>query len=117
MLKLIEEYLKIKNYKYEKLEAYCKFNSGKVLFFNDGYDLKEIIEKIESGVSEIIETNQFIIPEAIRYKYKTLCKINIFSEVKRIQNDELILINEYEQQKHYFPSGRYVVCIYATTHY
>jgi hypothetical protein len=82
-------------YKYDKLQSYCEFNSGKVMFFNDDKTkINEIIERIETQVSEIKETNQFIIPESIRYNYKELYGTNVFAMVKVIQNKEMTHIND-----------------------
>ena len=56
--------------------------------------MTDIIIEIEEKVKEIKETNQFILPETIRYNYKELYGTNVFSDVKRIQNEETILINQ-----------------------
>ena len=57
-------------------------------------EMGEIIQDIEKQVREIKETNNFVLPEAIRYNYPKLCSINIFSEVKKIQNKEMRYTNE-----------------------
>ena len=86
---------KISAYKYDKLQSLCEFGSGKLLFFNTTEDdINKKIDEIETKVKEIKETNQFILPEAIRYRYPTLYTFNVFAEVKKIQYDEMVLINQ-----------------------
>jgi len=85
---------KISAYKYDKIESYCEFKSGKLLFFENDEDIKKVINYIESSVKEIRETNQFILPEKIRKQYPLIYNTNVFSSVKILQNKELGLINE-----------------------
>jgi hypothetical protein len=85
---------KISAYKYDKLQSLCEFSSGKLLFFSlDDIEITKKIDEIESKVKEIKETNQFILPEHIRNRYPLLFATNVFAEVKKIQYDEMILIN------------------------
>lgn len=85
---------KISAYKYDKLQSLCEFSSGKLLFFNlEEEEITKKIDEIEAKVKEIKETNQFILPEHIRNRYPLLFATNVFSEVKKIQYDEMILIN------------------------
>jgi len=82
-------------YKYDKLQAFCEFKSGSILFVDDsGNNVASIIKEIESNVKDIKETNQFLLPEKIRYSYPKLFSTNIFSHVKSIQIEEMILINK-----------------------
>ena len=82
-------------YKFDKLQSSMEFTSGKVLFMSRlSKDLGQIIDDTEKIIHEIKETNQFVLPEAIRYSFPKLCNINVFSEVKKIQNREMIITNE-----------------------
>jgi hypothetical protein len=81
-------------YKFDKLQSYVEFSSGRLLFVtSDDSVLDKIISKTEANVSEIKETNQFILPEYVRYMYPNLYSINVFSEVKRINNKEMLYTN------------------------
>lgn len=81
-------------YKFDKLQSYVEFTSGRMLFDTKAVkELVTIIQKVENDVREIKETNQFILPEKIRYIYPKLYTTNVFSEVKKIQNKEMLVIN------------------------
>jgi len=82
-------------YKFDKLQSKLEFNSGKILFVvGESKVLPQLINESEKDVREIKETNQFILPESIRYNYPRLNNINVFAEVKKIQSKETILINQ-----------------------
>jgi len=82
-------------YSYEQLQSICEFNSGKILLSTE--ENKTIcsttLKEVEDKVKEVKQKNQFILPESIRYNYPILYTTNIFSELKQIQNREMILIN------------------------
>lgn len=82
-------------YSFEQLQTICEFNSGKILLtLEDNKKIcTETLEETEEKVMEIKQKNQFTLPEAIRYNYPVLYSTNIFSELKQIQNKEMILIN------------------------
>lgn len=81
-------------YKFDKTQSRLEFSSGKILFISgESKALPKIIEDTEKDVREIKETNQFILPESIRYNYPKLTNINVFAEVKKIQCLETLLIN------------------------
>jgi hypothetical protein len=85
---------RISAYKYDKLQSLCEFSSGKLLFFTlEDEEITRKIDEIESKVKEIKETNQFILPEHIRNNYPLLFSRNVFAEVKKIQYDEMEMIN------------------------
>lgn len=82
-------------YKFDKLQSRIEFCSGKVMFLEGEEDhLPEIINSVEKDVRDIKETNQFILPEKIRYRYPRLYSVNVFAEVKKIANREMLRINE-----------------------
>lgn len=81
-------------YKYQKLEALCEFNSGRVLFFKEANDIIKLVDEIRNRVLEIKESNQFILPEQIRHRFHVIFSTNVFTLVKDIQNQEIIYIND-----------------------
>jgi len=83
-------------YSFEKLQSMCEFSSGRILFADKELTLLKLMEEIGTNVKDIKEKNQFILPEAIRYRFPYLYSTNVFAEVKQIQNTELILINEMQ---------------------
>jgi len=77
-------------YKFDKLESYCEFNSGKFMFFEAQIeDVFAVVEKIEKDVKEIKETNQFILPESIRYEFSFTYSTNVFMMIKRMHSREM----------------------------
>ncbi len=86
---------KIAAYKYDKLQSFCEFKSGKILFLNDQKDnVNDIIDEVETKVKEVKETNQFILPERVRYMFRFTYGQNVFATVKEIQNEEMMLTNK-----------------------
>lgn len=82
-------------YKFDKLQSYMEFSSGRILFDMEASEqLTDILKKVENDVREIKETNQFILPEKIRFTYPKLYSTNVFAEVKRIQNQENLWIDK-----------------------
>lgn len=77
-------------YKFDKLESMCEFNSGKFLFFaNEPDQIMAVVNDIEKDVKEIKETNQFILPESIRYEFTNTYSTNVFLMVKKLQHTEI----------------------------
>ena len=60
------------------------------------YDLvyvQNFIDQIENKVKEIKEKNQFILPKSVIKSYQTIYNMNVFTKVKEIQTQEMILLN------------------------
>jgi hypothetical protein len=82
-------------YKFDKMQSQLEFASGKSMFTQVTYEaIVKIIEETEAGVKEIKETNKFILPEDIRMRYPQLCNMNVFAEVKKVQNTEMQKANQ-----------------------
>jgi len=81
-------------YKFDKLEQALVFNSGKAMFMSYPKEQMEaLVTNTEKDVREIKETNQFVLPETIRYSYPLLCGTNVFAKVKDVQTEEMVLID------------------------
>jgi hypothetical protein len=82
-------------YKFDKMQSQLEFSSGKSMFMEMTYEnMVKMIDETEANVREIKETNKFILPEEIRIQYPDLCNMNVFAEVKKIQNLEMQKANE-----------------------
>jgi hypothetical protein len=85
-------------YQFDKLQTMCEFFSGKVLLIKDKDNeihakVQKFVNEVEKKVEEIKDTNQYIIPEGVRFRYPTIYSTNVFSQIKKMKTEDKALKN------------------------
>lgn len=91
---------KISAHQYDKLQTSIEFLSGTTLLFNtDTATIQKKIDDTEKKINEIKESNQFIIPKAIRVRYPIVYNTNVFLIIKKIEDIRKRRINSLKEIK------------------
>jgi len=79
--------------RFHNLESRLELQSGRSLFFSNSDEIQYALEEMEKEIKEIQSSDQFLVPEEVRYRYPHIFSSNIFSSVKEIKNKEIVHVN------------------------
>ena len=105
---------KITSHQYDKLQSLCEFTSGRLMMMSkmnrkdEFATIQKTMNEVESKIKDIKETNSFVIPSTIRSRFMNIYYLNIFTVVKKIRDNESLLINELKDKLNQVRSYEYL---------